>query len=266
MKYSTKLARLLAPTKKARRLITHQVKLGRFSASLPRLIRTEAITPSATARSMPAMPTTPTSTSDKEPLSARRSGTSQRTPIPITTITRVNRAVIATRRRIPAQSMGLAVCFNGVSLTIIVRTVATTKTAIIARIAAQRLPAVTSLEMVNATTINGSGSSKKALIPEYLPLCEGGTRSGINPWAAPCPILEKIIENTITTKSAQYPAMPSMLPAIQPTPRKAMISSTVLTRMKGLLLPQREVLWSESMPATACTNSATINETSRMLP
>jgi len=182
------------------------------------------------------------SISDKELFSARRCGSSQRTPVPINTITRVNSPVITTRRRMPVQSMGFVGCFNGVSLTIMVRTVATTNTAIIARIAPQRLPAVTSLEMVNATKISGRGNSKKALMPEYLPLCEGGTRSGIRPWAAPCPILEKTIEQTITAKSAQYPTIPSMLPAIHPTPRNAMISSTVLTRMNGLRLPQREVL------------------------
>ena len=183
--------------------MTHQVKSGRASACLPRLIFTEAITPSATARSMPATPSTPTSANPTAPSSARSRGTSKRTPLPINRITTVNSPVIATRRRIPAQSTGFVGCLRGVSLTVIARAVAPTKTAMIAAIAARRLPAVTSLEMVKATKMSGSGSSKRALMPEYLPRCDGGTRSGINPCAAPCPMLEKAIEQTITAKSAQ---------------------------------------------------------------
>ena len=77
----------------------------------------------------------------------------------------VKTAVIAASRSRLVQSIGF-VDLTGCSLTIIVRAVVTMNTAMMVRIAAQRLPAVTMREMVKATKIKGRGSSKKALMPE----------------------------------------------------------------------------------------------------
>ena len=156
----------MAPTRKARRLTTHHVKAGRLPASLPRLIRTEKMTPSATAMIIPTTPTIAISNVDCRSGRPCSRGSNFLTTQPIRRMMPVKERVMATRRPIACQSIGSAGPFCGVSRTNMVSTTANSMTTLIKMSAPQILPALTILLTVKATMMRGRGNSKKALIAE----------------------------------------------------------------------------------------------------
>jgi len=105
IKYKVKPAIFVAPTRNAKRLMTHQTKDGDFFTSFPSPMFRLIQTPTATATAIPSTPMKAINTRDAMPLRSLVRLINQRTRAPVPKMTTVKAAVMAAKRPRDAQSM-----------------------------------------------------------------------------------------------------------------------------------------------------------------
>ena len=166
-KKTAKLARLVEPTRNARRFTTHQVNAGFLWASSPMLNRILPQTPRAIVKAIATSPASPIKINifvvDKKSPNRRPN---RLIAAPIPRIITVNKAVINPRRPKGFQSKGGGCVPSGFSGANMVINIAKVKTLMATNNPAHIFPAAINLPTLKETRITGIGTSRMALTPE----------------------------------------------------------------------------------------------------